>query len=124
MIRRPPRSTLFPYTTLFRSQAAVEPAGDGVDVEVLERREHDVEWRAAAPYHDHALEPFEAGEYERGAHGGGRCAGTVDPVPDEAVEKEHERQAEGDRVHEQYLLQRGLPLHHPILDRGREVRQP
>src|SRR5256885_13908652 len=26
MIRRPPRSTLFPYTTLFRS-----PAGDGAD---------------------------------------------------------------------------------------------
>src|SRR2546429_2886845 len=25
MIRRPPRSTLFPYTTLFRSVAAVEP---------------------------------------------------------------------------------------------------
>src|SRR2546425_4263153 len=24
MIRRPPRSTLFPYTTLFRSQAAVQ----------------------------------------------------------------------------------------------------
>src|SRR3989454_8977891 len=24
MIRRPPRSTLFPYTTLFRSQAGVE----------------------------------------------------------------------------------------------------
>src|SRR3712207_8007833 len=28
MIRRPPRSTLFPYTTLFRSQCAVW-AGDG-----------------------------------------------------------------------------------------------
>src|SRR2546430_4524513 len=29
MIRRPPRSTLFPYTTLFRSQTAVEtPAAD------------------------------------------------------------------------------------------------
>src|SRR2546427_9090739 len=28
MIRRPPRSTLFPYTTLFRSHAAV-PEGDG-----------------------------------------------------------------------------------------------
>src|SRR3712207_6887860 len=27
MIRRPPRSTLFPYTTLFRSEA--EPAGGG-----------------------------------------------------------------------------------------------
>src|SRR2546427_4152060 len=32
MIRRPPRSTLFPYTTLFRSRdvAYVEAAGDGV----------------------------------------------------------------------------------------------
>src|SRR2546421_1277606 len=25
MIRRPPRSTLFPYTTLFRSNCAIEP---------------------------------------------------------------------------------------------------
>src|SRR3712207_8493858 len=34
MIRRPPRSTLFPYTTLFRSparRAAVRAAGDGQD---------------------------------------------------------------------------------------------
>src|SRR5436309_7203224 len=28
MIRRPPRSTLFPYTTLFRSREALSP-GDG-----------------------------------------------------------------------------------------------
>src|SRR2546422_3564746 len=27
MIRRPPRSPLFPYTTLFRSQEAIAPAG-------------------------------------------------------------------------------------------------
>src|SRR2546430_10646540 len=27
MIRRPPRSTLFPYTTLFRSVGAAEPGG-------------------------------------------------------------------------------------------------
>src|SRR2546426_9393472 len=27
MIRRPPRSTLFPYTTLFRSRPARHPAG-------------------------------------------------------------------------------------------------
>src|SRR3712207_8613667 len=33
MIRRPPRSTLFPYTTLFRSRAAV-----GRVVERLDRR--------------------------------------------------------------------------------------
>src|SRR3712207_7041458 len=30
MIRRPPRSTLFPYTTLFRSGRAVRAAGRGV----------------------------------------------------------------------------------------------
>src|SRR3712207_9250753 len=29
MIRRPPRSTLFPYTTLFRSGARVSPAAAG-----------------------------------------------------------------------------------------------
>src|SRR3712207_8799595 len=35
MIRRPPRSTLFPYTTLFRSQLAL---GDALAVALLERR--------------------------------------------------------------------------------------
>src|SRR3712207_7994765 len=29
MIRRPPRSTLFPYTTLFRSKNAGRPLADG-----------------------------------------------------------------------------------------------
>src|SRR5256885_5723180 len=29
MIRRPPRSTLFPYTTLFRSWSASSPSRDG-----------------------------------------------------------------------------------------------
>src|SRR5256885_14156988 len=29
MIRRPPRSTLFPYTTLFRSPGPTERRGDG-----------------------------------------------------------------------------------------------
>src|SRR5688572_32336149 len=31
MIRRPPRSTLFPYTTLFRSVEAVRALRDGVE---------------------------------------------------------------------------------------------
>src|SRR3712207_7069599 len=35
MIRRPPRSTLFPYTTLFRSDA-VEDVGHGVPLDVLD----------------------------------------------------------------------------------------
>src|SRR3712207_7377706 len=30
MIRRPPRSTLFPYTTLFRSQVALDGLPDGI----------------------------------------------------------------------------------------------
>src|SRR3712207_7848386 len=30
MIRRPPRSTLFPYTTLFRSEDEIEPGGTPV----------------------------------------------------------------------------------------------
>src|SRR3712207_8732369 len=36
MIRRPPRSTLFPYTTLFRSHAAV----DVYESEPVLKREH------------------------------------------------------------------------------------
>src|SRR2546430_8710559 len=45
MIRRPPRSTLFPYTTLFRSQQAarhVEPIGELADDDgAPQQREHD-----------------------------------------------------------------------------------
>src|SRR3712207_7647160 len=33
MIRRPPRSTLFPYTTLFRSDEDVVRAAEGVEVD-------------------------------------------------------------------------------------------
>src|SRR5258707_11970549 len=36
MIRRPPRSTLFPYTTLFRSGREAIRAGVGVDDELRE----------------------------------------------------------------------------------------
>src|SRR3712207_7639622 len=35
MIRRPPRSTLFPYTTLFRSRGAVDPVTLHLRVRVL-----------------------------------------------------------------------------------------
>src|SRR3712207_7169898 len=44
MIRRPPRSTLFPYTTLFRSQAADAAARDHVVDQVLAgQRQHQAE---------------------------------------------------------------------------------
>src|SRR3712207_9271994 len=41
MIRRPPRSTLFPYTTLFRSREG-DAVSQAVGVEELRRREHRV----------------------------------------------------------------------------------
>src|SRR3712207_8314939 len=41
MIRRPPRSTLFPYTTLFRSRReAVPPCGEAVAVPEVRVDEH------------------------------------------------------------------------------------
>src|SRR5688572_32324454 len=43
MIRRPPRSTLFPYTTLFRSVPACEPPSFGVE-SVRARRGAHLEW--------------------------------------------------------------------------------
>src|SRR5258705_798121 len=43
MIRRPPRSTLFPYTTLFRSDRA-EPLDDPARLAALYTRALDPEW--------------------------------------------------------------------------------
>src|SRR5256886_9848624 len=37
MIRRPPRSTLFPYTTLFRSEVAFVSAGRKAFLDALEK---------------------------------------------------------------------------------------
>src|SRR5436309_14779265 len=49
MIRRPPRSTLFPYTTLFRS--LLELAGE-------------LQWRLAAELHDNAQWFFDMHDLE------------------------------------------------------------
>src|SRR2546426_5071039 len=49
MIRRPPRSTLFPYTTLFRSI----PAPDGKDLNL--NRAHQVPLEIAHPYQTPSL---------------------------------------------------------------------
>src|SRR3989442_4600953 len=40
MIRRPPRSTLFPYTTLFRSLAAASPERVVAEFAFTDRQEH------------------------------------------------------------------------------------
>src|SRR3712207_8665110 len=46
MIRRPPRSTLFPYTTLFRSQGSFEERADG---DLVRRVQHGRGRAARAP---------------------------------------------------------------------------
>src|SRR2546430_15012292 len=58
MIRRPPRSTLFPYTTLFRSQAAdhthrstIEPPQAARIAQLVTNCRHPGECRA--PSHSH-----------------------------------------------------------------------
>src|SRR5437588_3735239 len=44
MIRRPPRSTLFPYTTLFRSRRAALP-GRAANRPILRLHRDGVEWK-------------------------------------------------------------------------------
>src|SRR5436853_5023109 len=46
MIRRPPRSTLFPYTTLFRSRDPLQRRRPGLDEEIIDR---ELEHRVAIP---------------------------------------------------------------------------
>src|SRR3712207_7332289 len=55
MIRRPPRSTLFPYTTLFRSQ--VRQLGASRDVRVLEHVERLLHAAGAQVDRVHELAP-------------------------------------------------------------------
>src|SRR3712207_6856817 len=60
MIRRPPRSTLFPYTTLFRSIAEMELAGVKLDVARWKELEKTVRKRrdaAALELEAHFPEP-------------------------------------------------------------------
>src|SRR5687768_18081361 len=45
MIRRPPRSTLFPYTTLFRSSGAWPPSWASVTVSRCSRRVPTTSWQ-------------------------------------------------------------------------------
>src|SRR5947207_5854149 len=56
MIRRPPRSTLFPYTTLFRSRPREPVAGgeDAVDV-VLPDLVRELDRRVRPVRHEHPL---------------------------------------------------------------------
>src|SRR3712207_8496494 len=59
MIRRPPRSTLFPYTTLFRSKDALQKLGGTIDearmIQLNAEAERTKDYsRAASLYFGHA----------------------------------------------------------------------
>src|SRR2546425_6314730 len=69
MIRRPPRSTLFPYTTLFRSPGDL---AHGVAVD-LERPYRCVVHVGEEAIHDAAAEQ-QGGRRRQWAVGGGTCA--------------------------------------------------
>src|SRR5690348_17936229 len=63
LIQRPPRSTLFPYTTLFRSRALERDRADHLAAEV--ERLHLLEQLAAAPERADAARPAQLVRGER-----------------------------------------------------------
>src|SRR3712207_7897251 len=69
MIRRPPRSTLFPYTTLFRSQVELgqrELRALGRDAEVTRQRELEADAEGeAVEQRDHRLRAALRGRHVR-----------------------------------------------------------
>src|SRR3712207_9358014 len=86
MIRRPPRSTLFPYTTLFRSRPGVERRDAG-----LEQQPDDQQRQAEDQQHvPAAVGPGRADLAEPDAAGG-----AVDQR--QAVEEERRREGAEDR---------------------------
>src|SRR2546425_11548146 len=81
MIRRPPRSTLFPYTTLFRSRTRVI-----VGEEAANLRRDGVEAASSVPVGVMVETPAAAGMADRLAAGSGFFrGGTHDPTQDTPV---------------------------------------
>src|SRR2546428_9233128 len=98
MIRRPPRSTLFPYTTLFRSPP------DGADG----RHPPDggparAPAAAARPHHDRARDDRDGG--------GGRAARRVRLPHQRSEEHTSELQSRSDLVCRLLLEKKKIPVH-------------
>src|SRR2546425_1233349 len=89
MIRRPPRSTLFPYTTLFRSHARADPAGE------REPREHGAELE------HHRLAHERADEVQR--HGAGEGVGCLQGEHHTGERRDEEGDRERVHAHTSHL---------------------
>src|SRR2546422_8799220 len=78
MIRRPPRSTLFPYTTLFRSRLAAEdrpaPGGEAEDVAPSRDETGDRNRIVAGRVHEHEAAGRDGLAVEKDVHHGRRPA--------------------------------------------------
>src|SRR3712207_9207345 len=86
MIRRPPRSTLFPYTTLFRSELAILRAAG----RTAERQDH-------RRWHPRACLPAAAGGVVRSSGGRYRRADAADGFEESVVTECGMKQALVDR---------------------------
>src|SRR2546430_12561391 len=64
MIRRPPRSTLFPYTTLFRSPPC-EQQGDLVEAHQRQREDREGNGGQQRPLHRGPAEPPDRLDHDR-----------------------------------------------------------
>src|SRR5437588_1919098 len=64
MLRRPPRSTLFPYTTLFRSRLVVKAGAGVVDI-ADDRLVEDVAFGRLDPHRADQHEPVEVARRQR-----------------------------------------------------------
>src|SRR6266446_6659939 len=81
MIRRPPRSTLFPYTTLFRSRASVAgPKRRKSDEQDLVQERTPCSWFAAAPDPSRTFCRPLVNLVRRNTAPPGFCRSTVSPV--------------------------------------------
>src|SRR5689334_23785852 len=58
MIRRPPRSTLFPYTTLFRSKESIEKAKESAKKEKINNVKFEVSSASEFPGSDYDFVTF------------------------------------------------------------------
>src|SRR3712207_9147630 len=92
MIRQPPRSTLFPYTTLFRSQPRLEEGLD-VDPDSLEDHQHERRENGAAEGDQDVVDEQLARESNE-VHAASNLAPAAAGVPDTYHQPERDRQGQ------------------------------